>query len=98
MRTKNIFLTCLLILAVVSNISCDSDNGDPKPKPDPSTVKSLQEAPYKVGAAVNINSLKTNERYRQTIIKEVSSLTGENAMKMNTISKGRKQYNFDDAD
>lgn len=98
MKTKNIFFSGLLAIALLGYTSCDSDDNAPGVKPDPSTIASLQEAPYPVGAAVSINSLKNNERYRQTVIKEMSSLTGENAMKMNTISKGRKQYFWDDAD
>lgn len=55
-------------------------------------------SPFPFGAALNVNSLKTNTTYRNTVIKEFNSLTAENAMKMKSISLGRGQYFWDDAD
>lgn len=74
----------------------NSDNG--KPQYPAADIKNLREAPYKIGAAVNINTLKNNAAYRNLVITEMSSVTGENAMKMNNISRGRKSYFWDDAD
>ena len=61
-------------------------------------IETLRQSPYPMGAALNISTLKTNANYRATVIKEMSSVTGENAMKMSVISQGRKNYNFADAD
>ncbi|WP_080905532.1 endo-1,4-beta-xylanase [Parabacteroides sp. Marseille-P3160] len=81
--------------------SCDkeefnSDNGIIEPPT--AHIENLRQAPYPIGAAINVNTLKNNSEYRNAVIKEMSSVTAENAMKMNTISEGRRQYNFEDAD
>lgn len=73
-----------------------SDNSIPEPPI--ADISNLRQAPYPMGAAVNVNTLKTNETYRNTVVKEMSSITPENAMKMNVISLGRKSYNWVDAD
>ncbi len=61
-------------------------------------IETLREAPYPMGAAITMGALRDNETYRQTVIKEMSSITAENAMKMNFISTGRGEYFWDDAD
>lgn len=73
----------------------DSDNSIPEV---PTVEGNLKEAPFDFGMAVNINTLKTNTTYRQTIIDNATRVTGENAMKMNTISIGKGRYNFSDGD
>lgn len=74
----------------------DSDNSIPEMPM--ANIASLKEAPYPMGAALGINNLKNNAEYRNTVLKEMTSITAENAMKMNYISLGRKKYNFEDAD
>lgn len=97
---KKIFIYISFLFALTL-FACDKEefNSDNSvPETPMVNIANLREAPYPIGAALNINTLKNNQEYRNTVIKEMSSVTGENAMKMNTISKGRKQYNFDDAD
>lgn len=96
---KKIFIYIPILLTIL--ISCDkekfnSDNA--QPEYPMANIATLREAPYKIGAAVNVNSLKNNANYRQTVIHEMSSITAENAMKMNNISVSRGVYNWTDAD
>jgi endo-1,4-beta-xylanase len=98
---KRIIFIYIPILFALISASCDTEefNSDNSTSEPPiANIANLKQASYPVGAAININTLKNNAEYRNIVIKEMGSLTGENAMKMNTISKGRKQYNFDDAD
>lgn len=97
---KKIFIYLPITFALLT-ASCDKEefNSDNSiPEYPAANIENLRQSPYPIGAAVNINTLKNNQEYRNTVIKEMSSITGENAMKMNTISKGRKEYSFDDAD
>lgn len=59
------------------------------------TLKSL---PFKFGAAVNVNHMRSKPEYRNLIIKEYSSLTAENAMKIGALHPAKDTYNFTDAD
>jgi len=58
----------------------------------------LKVAPYPVGAAVTIDNLKNNQRYRDAIAREYTSISAENAMKMGSIWQTRERYNFRDVD
>lgn len=64
----------------------------------PEDIRSLMDAPYPMGCAVNVGLLRSNEKCRQVILKEMKSLTAENAMKMEALSLGRGEYNWTDAD
>lgn len=88
---------CFLIALFVFS-SCSNNDSEPAGPAIPIEDQTLKNAPYPVGAAVNITSLKNSEKYRETVIHEMSSLTAENAMKMNFLSKGRGEYFWDDAD
>lgn len=94
---KKIYITLIAaLLFSCADEDFNSDNGIPEyPKAE---IETLREAPYTIGAAVNVGVLKSNTNYKNTLVKEISRLSTENAMKMNVISKGRKQYYFDDAD
>jgi endo-1,4-beta-xylanase len=94
----NIFILLSVSLVIFSckKEEYNSDNSAPVyPKAD---ITSLKQAPYIIGAAINVNTLKNNTNYRNTVINEMNSVTAENAMKMNVISLGRKNYFWDDAD
>lgn len=54
--------------------------------------------PFPMGAAVNVNLLKSNSNYRNLVAKEFNSITAENAMKFATVHPSRDVYNFADAD
>lgn len=97
---KKIFIY-ISILCAITFSACDREeyNSDNAISESPMLdIASLKEAPYPMGAALAINRLKNNVDYRNTVIKEMTSITAENAMKMSVISLGRGQYNFDDAD
>jgi len=96
---KRIFLLFFTAIIVFS-ISCerevfDSDNSQPS---NPNNDTTLLSSPYPFGVAITMNQLKTNAKYRDIIIKEIQSITAENAMKMGNLSKGRNQYFWEDAD
>lgn len=97
---KHSYLYTVLIL-LSALLSCDKerfDSDNSTPESPMADIDNLRQAPYPIGAAINVNTLKNNEAYRNTVIREMSSITGENAMKMNTISQGRQSYNWEDAD
>lgn len=98
---KKIFL--IIPLALVLLVSCDreefnSDNSIAVVEYPLANIASLKEAPYPIGGALTPNNLKNNAAYKQTVINEMTSMTSENAMKMANISRGRKQYFWDDVD
>lgn len=99
---KKILIFSLLIFSIGVMYACkeDDDNTETSgttklPKLD---IANLRESPLKIGAAVGIDPLKNDANYRDLLIKEYSSITAENAMKMGIISKGKGQYDFADAD
>lgn len=97
---KNILLYMIFFLPFCF-CACDQEKFDSDnsiPETPMANIATLKESPYPMGAALGINNLKNNVEYRNTVIKEMTSITAENAMKMNFISLGRKNYNFDDAD
>ncbi|MBZ0287138.1 MAG: endo-1,4-beta-xylanase, partial [Anaerolineae bacterium] len=51
-----------------------------------------------VGAAVGADQLRGDPAYAQTLAREFSLVTTENAMKFGTVSASRGSYNFNDAD
>ncbi len=100
MQTRYSNILAILLVSLIF-ISCkqekfESDNSIPESPT--AQIATLREAPYPIGAAVNVNTLRNNENYRNTVIKEMSSITAENAMKMNFISVSRGVYFWDDAD
>ncbi len=96
-RIFSVILIMILPLSVGVSFSCQNDGKD-EPSREKPEVEFLKDAPYKIGAALNMNSLRNREIYRNTVISEFSSITAENAMKMGSISRGRGQYFWDDAD
>ncbi|MCD7937075.1 MAG: endo-1,4-beta-xylanase [Tannerellaceae bacterium] len=96
---KNVYILTFLLCAWLAG-SCqqekfDSDNSIPV---IPAVSGSLSEAPFPFGAAVNISPLNSSDRYKEILRSDMSRVTAENAMKMNNISKGHKQYDFTEAD
>lgn len=91
---KYIFLSIILFIG----FSCKGNEPDPTPKPPENNITSLKQAPFPIGAAVNVDALKNDNEYRQLLIDEVTSVTPENAMKMYALSSGRGVYTWDDAD
>jgi len=62
------------------------------------TAGRLKFAPFPVGGAVAMTSLRYNLTYRNAIIREYTAITAENAMKMGTIWRSRDNFYFDDVD
>lgn len=58
----------------------------------------LKSAPFPIGAAVSMDNLRNNTRYKEAIAREYTSITAENAMKMGSIWQARSRYNFRDVD
>lgn len=96
---KKLIIFAMLLGITNSSCSKDSDNTPSENKERPKLeIASLREAPMPMGAAVTIASLKNDAKYRELVIREFSSITGENAMKMDAISTGNGTYNYADAD
>lgn len=55
-------------------------------------------APFRFGAAININLLKNNPTYRALVAKQFNSVTPENAMKWGALHPAANTYNFTDGD
>jgi len=77
---------------------CSDKDGDVKEERQEEDTRSLKDAPYQMGCAVNVGLLRSNEQCRKLILKEMTSITPENAMKMEALSIGRGEYNWTDAD
>ena len=95
----------LLIWAVVVATSgCLKGQDDPVfPSPDLTIPEdesiTLQSAlPFPIGAAVNNNLIRTRAPYRDVVIKELNSLTAENAMKFSQLHPAENTYTWTEAD
>ena len=99
MKKILIFALFIFSMGVISACSNDDDENETGNTEIPKlNIDNLRESPLKMGAAVSIDPLKNDAKYKEILIKEFSSITAENAMKMSVISKGQGQYNFTDAD
>lgn len=56
------------------------------------------DADVHVGAAVDVDSLRTDTDYRETLAREFDAVTAENAMKWGPLADGKRGYDFTDAD
>lgn len=61
-------------------------------------IDNLREAPFKIGGAISVSTLKSDEHYRNLVVEHYNSVTPENEMKMVSLSTGNGTYNFTDAD
>lgn len=97
---KKLLITVLFFFPILFAHSCSDKNDiDETDKELPIlNIANLLEAPLKMGVAVTAGALKDDAEYRNLIIKEASSITAENAMKMDAISVSKGVYNFSDAD
>ncbi len=92
------------ILAVCLMLSaCSKIKLEPAPDPLPTVelgpdVSLQKNLPFPVGAAVNVNLLKSNTKYRDLVIKEFNSVTAENAMKFAALHPSENTWNWTDAD
>lgn len=96
---KKILLFVLFLS--LAHTSCSKDDGT-APQGDGKLpelqIATLREAPVTMGAAVSVDALKTDEKYRDLVVREFTSLTGENAMKMDALAPAQGSYKWDDAD
>ncbi|MDR3060687.1 MAG: endo-1,4-beta-xylanase, partial [Dysgonamonadaceae bacterium] len=101
-RLAKRFILLLTFPFITGMLACSSCSGNDlannRENEKGKEIGSLREAPYPVGAALSIQSLKNKTAYRNTVIKEFGSITAENAMKMGCLSKGKDTYFWDDAD
>lgn len=96
----NTYLLLFFLSSFSLLISCDDDgsgNGSGVPPVD-YTAALKDAAPYYFGAALDVSELRNSEIYTQTVKKEFSSITAENAMKMNVLAPSRNNYSWTDAD
>ncbi|OGX87038.1 hypothetical protein BEN47_12045 [Hymenobacter lapidarius] len=66
------------------------------PAPFTGTLRSI--SPFPFGGAVNASLLRNRPSYSQLAAKEYSSITAENAMKMNALRPTATSFNFTDAE
>jgi endo-1,4-beta-xylanase len=65
----------------------------------PSSLRLLASARnFVIGAAVNMNALRADPQYQQTLATQYNGVVAENAMKFGVIHPGPTQYSFSDAD
>ena len=90
----------IVYVSVLVGISACASRSDKKdePKKEKPEFETLRDAPFPVGAALKHDLLKNNIVYRDLALKELSSITPENQMKMWVIGKSRGEYYWNDAD
>ena len=66
------------------------------PSRDTTTLQGA--APFKVGVAVSVFLLKTNDLYRTTVLQQYNSLTAENTMKWQAIHPAENTFDFSGGD
>ncbi|MBC6608856.1 endo-1,4-beta-xylanase [Hymenobacter sp. BT188] len=100
MKPLPVLVLCLLLL-----MQCGKkESGDATPTPAPTSPKTppsttlRQAAPFPMGAAVNINLLKTRAAYSSVVKTEYNSVTAENAMKFGALHPSEAVYTWTDAD
>lgn len=96
--------TCLLYVAAISftAICCTKKNspGGTTVQPPPVVADTMlyKMMPFKVGASVNVNLMKTNPKYNGVVTKEYNSITAENAMKFGALHPAQNTFSWTDAD
>ena len=94
---KAILLLGFLPLAFA--VSCSSGGSEPpSPTPTPSLRSLAQARGIAIGAAVGPQYLRDEPAYAETLGREFSMLTPENAMKFGLVHPDRDRYDFTDAD
>lgn len=93
----------LFFAAVILVITCackKTNNQAPAPVPpvvtDTETLQSV--APFKIGAAIDVFRLQTDIKYKNTLLKEQSSITIENAVKWPTVHPAENEFDFSGGD
>lgn len=98
---KSISKSFMTLMAVAMMLSCERCSGEAPyngARPASEPVSALKEAPFPFGAAVTPALLYDNAQYATVVKRELNSLTGENAMKMDMISKGYGLYDWTGGD
>lgn len=89
-------LVYILIVGISACGNHEKTTSTRKQNPEDIGLKDVAE--YHFGAAVKPSSLWNHEAYRNVVLKEMNSLTAENAMKMPYLSEGRGEYHWGEAD
>src|SRR6476620_2447894 len=101
MRERNIVMKCFglligtLFIFVFSDYSL-AQGKKAKKKKAPETLKEVYKDYFPIGVAVTPQSLLTDEA--DLMVRQFSSLTAENVMKMGPIHPKEKEFFWDDAD
>jgi endo-1,4-beta-xylanase len=79
-----------------------ADGRDRRDPPTPITQRTLRELAQpiglRVGTAVDMNALASEQTYRDTIARQFSSVTAENVMKWDTLEPQQGVFNYGPAD
>ncbi len=98
MKYSTFLIPILFFVSLTISSSCKGGDIPENPIVTDS-VKPLRDmSPFPFGAAINITKIKTNTAYINTVKREFSSITAENAMKMVNLSPAKDQYSWTDAD
>ena len=108
MGTGNILVVLLLLVLLLSCAPAPRETPTATPTPSPTPMKTptpalslrslAQARGIQIGAAVAAGPLRSEPLYAQTLAREFSMLTPENAMKFGPLHPGRERYDFSDAD
>ncbi|MFC7000020.1 endo-1,4-beta-xylanase [Rufibacter roseus] len=90
-----------VLFFVVALTACENEGEFPKPvrTVPPSTTTGLHtHLPFPFGAAVSVNLMKNNPKYRAVVTNEMNSITAENAMKVSALHPSKDVFTWADAD
>ncbi len=89
-----------IFLSIFSAYHCGKKKHTPDPQPpnqtDTTTLKNV--SPFKIGAAIDVNLLRTNVLYRNTLVQQFSSITTENTLKWPSVHPFENTFDFSGGD
>lgn len=91
-----------IVAVVLTGFSCSKkstqEGGVVQPPPPAADTMLYKMMPFKMGASVSVNLMKTNAKYNGVVTKEYNSITAENAMKFGALHPAQNTYFWTDAD
>lgn len=97
---KTYFFYILAVGFTAAACSKKTSQGGTTVQPPPVAVDTMlyKMMPFKMGASVNVNLMKTNASYNGVVTKEYNSITAENAMKFGALHPAQNTFFWTDAD
>jgi endo-1,4-beta-xylanase len=90
------------VLVSLCIFSCKKNNTNPQPQPQPPLIvdtETLQGvAPFKIGAAIDVDRLKTDALYKKTLLEQQNSISIENAVKWQGVHPSQNTFDFSGGD